>query len=41
MLAESTKKELDWCLQQLENIQTKRPVSDMATTKVDSQLVLT
>lgn len=33
MLAEATKKELEWCLQQLENIQTKRPVSDMATTK--------
>ncbi|VDK33541.1 unnamed protein product [Taenia asiatica] len=33
MLAEATRKELEWCLQQLENIQTKRPVSDMATTK--------
>ncbi|KAM7538810.1 hypothetical protein Aperf_G00000049059 [Anoplocephala perfoliata] len=32
-LAEATKKELDWCLMQLENIQTKRPVSDMASTK--------
>ncbi|KAL5106127.1 cAMP-specific 3'5'-cyclic phosphodiesterase isoform F [Taenia crassiceps] len=32
-LAEATRKELEWCLQQLENIQTKRPVSDMATTK--------
>lgn len=34
MLAEATKRELDWCLMQLENIQTKRPVSDMASTKV-------
>uniref|UniRef100_A0A158QBU0 Phosphodiesterase n=1 Tax=Hymenolepis diminuta TaxID=6216 RepID=A0A158QBU0_HYMDI len=32
-LADATKKELEWCLAQLENIQTKRPVSDMATTK--------
>uniref|UniRef100_A0A5K3F6F8 Phosphodiesterase n=1 Tax=Mesocestoides corti TaxID=53468 RepID=A0A5K3F6F8_MESCO len=33
LLAAATKKELEWCLQQLENIQTKRPVSDMAYTK--------
>ncbi|VDN95988.1 unnamed protein product [Rodentolepis nana] len=33
LLADTTKKELEWCLAQLENIQTKRPVSDMASTK--------
>ncbi|KAM3176836.1 hypothetical protein ACTXT7_005715 [Hymenolepis weldensis] len=38
-LADATKKELEWCLAQLENIQTKRPVSDMATTKVSAPLV--
>ncbi|KAL7058315.1 hypothetical protein AAHC03_017175 [Spirometra sp. Aus1] len=32
-LSLATQKELEWCLQQLENIQTKRPVSDMASTK--------
>jgi hypothetical protein len=33
-LAASTLAELDWCLEQLENIQTHRSVSDMATSKV-------
>ena len=29
-----TMEELDWCLDQLETIQTHRSVSDMATSKV-------
>ena len=29
-----TLEELDWCLDQLETIQTHRSVSDMATSKV-------
>jgi len=33
-LAASTLAELDWCLEQLETIQTHRSVSDMATSKV-------
>ena len=33
-LAASTLGELDWCLEQLETIQTHRSVSDMATSKV-------
>ncbi|KAL3314886.1 cAMP-specific 3',5'-cyclic phosphodiesterase 4D [Cichlidogyrus casuarinus] len=32
-LAEETLEELEWCLQRLETIQTKRPVSNMASTK--------
>ncbi|CAH8591959.1 unnamed protein product [Schistosoma turkestanicum] len=32
-LANETLEELEWCLKQLENIQTKRPVSDMAFSK--------
>jgi len=35
-LASSTLAELDWCLEQLETIQTHRSVSDMATSKVSS-----
>ncbi|CAH8621947.1 unnamed protein product [Heterobilharzia americana] len=33
MMANETLEELEWCLKQLENIQTKRPVSDMAFSK--------
>ena len=33
-LAMETLDELDWCLDQLETIQTHRSVSDMATSKV-------
>ena len=33
-LAATTLGELDWCLEQLETIQTHRSVSDMATSKV-------
>ncbi|KAF5404799.1 Phosphodiesterase [Paragonimus heterotremus] len=32
-IANETLEELEWCLKQLENIQTKRPVSDMAFSK--------
>ena len=31
-----TLEELDWCLDQLETIQTHRSVSDMATSKVSN-----
>ena len=33
-LALETVEELDWCLDQLETVQTYRSVSDMASTKV-------
>ncbi|CAL8081795.1 unnamed protein product [Calicophoron daubneyi] len=33
IVATETLDELEWCLKQLENIQTKRPVSDMAFSK--------
>jgi hypothetical protein len=33
-LAVETLEELDWCLDQLETIQTHRSVSDMASSKV-------
>lgn len=33
-LAMETMEELEWCLDQLETIQTYRSVSDMASTKV-------
>ena len=33
-VAIETLEELDWCLDQLETIQTHRSVSDMATSKV-------
>lgn len=33
-LAVETMEELDWCLDQLETIQTHRSVSDMASLKV-------
>jgi cAMP-specific phosphodiesterase 4 len=33
-LAIETMEELDWCLDQLETIQTHRSVSDMASLKV-------
>lgn len=35
-LALETMEELDWCLDQLETIQTHRSVSDMASLKVRS-----
>ena len=38
--AVETLEELDWCLDQLENMQTHRSVSDMASNKV-SNLILT
>lgn len=33
-LATETLEELEWCLKQLETVQTHRSVSDMATSKV-------
>ena len=33
-MAVETLEELDWCLDQLETIQTHRSVSDMASSKV-------
>lgn len=39
-LAMETMEELDWCLDQLETIQTYRSVSDMASTKVGGAAVL-
>jgi hypothetical protein len=38
-LAIETMEELDWCLDQLETIQTHRSVSDMASLKVGSAWV--
>ena len=38
-LAASTLSELDWCLEQLETVQTHRSVSDMATSKVSITLI--
>ena len=35
-LASDTLEELEWCLDQLETIQTHRSVSDMASSKVCS-----
>lgn len=39
-LAMETMEELDWCLDQLETIQTYRSVSDMASTKVGGPATL-
>ena len=39
-LAVETLEELDWCLDQLETIQTHRSVSDMASSKVMTQLAI-
>lgn len=39
-LAIETMEELDWCLDQLETIQTHRSVSDMASLKVGSASAL-
>lgn len=39
-LSVETIEELDWCLDQLETIQTHRSVSDMASLKVTSTLEL-
>ena len=36
-LSLETLEELDWCLEQLESIQTHRSVADMASTKVGSE----
>lgn len=38
-LAVETMEELDWCLDQLETIQTHRSVSDMASLKVSPSLI--
>ena len=38
--AGETLEELDWCLDQLETIQTHRSVSDMATSKVGAPTFL-
>ena len=38
-LSTETLEELDWCLDQLETVQTHRSVSDMATSKVLRQFV--
>lgn len=40
-LAMETLEELDWCLDQLETIQTYRSVSEMASNKVRTPLTLT
>jgi len=40
-LATETLDELEWCLEQLESVQTHRSVSDMATSKVCYVFVLT
>lgn len=40
-LAMETLEELDWCLDQLETIQTYRSVSEMASNKVRAPLSLT
>ncbi len=37
-VATDTLEELDWCLEQLETIQTHRSVSEMASTKVSAPL---
>lgn len=37
-LAMDTLDELDWCLEQLETIQTHRSVSEMASSKVHNEL---
>ena len=39
-LAVETMEELDWCLDQLETIQTHRSVSDMASLKVSPTRLL-
>jgi len=39
-LSAETLEELEWCLEQLENVQTHRSVSDMATSKVGIRLWL-
>lgn len=40
-LAMDTMEELDWCLDQLETIQTHRSVSDMASLKVRPEKITT
>jgi len=35
-----TLEELEWCLEQLETIQTHKSVSDMATSKVQQSFLL-
>ena len=39
-MAAETLTELDWCLEQLELVQTHRSISDMATSKVGSPALL-
>ena len=38
-LAQDTLEELEWCLDQLETIQTHRSVSDMASSKVSLSVI--
>ncbi|KAA0194714.1 hypothetical protein HAZT_HAZT001936 [Hyalella azteca] len=38
-VAQETLEELDWCLDQLETIQTHRSVSDMASSKLEATAV--
>ena len=40
-LSIETLEELDWCLEQLETMQTHRSVSDMASSKVGKKVLLT
>ena len=40
-LASETLEELDWCLDQLETLQTRHSVSEMASNKVSPSSVLT
>ena len=39
-LSIETLEELDWCLEQLETMQTHRSVSDMASSKVGKKFLL-
>ena len=40
-LSQETLEEMDWCLEQLETIQTHRSVSDMASNKVGHKTLIT
>ena len=40
-LSIETLEELDWCLEQLETMQTHRSVSDMASSKVRKKILFT
>ena len=39
-LSTDTLEELEWCLEQLETVQTHRSVSDMATSKVGMTMTM-